>query len=292
MKRSLIFLSMLVMVLSSQDVQAQSIRSMIRKKVIEDNLEAQSKRDSARAVEAGEEPDQSPNTTMDHVYMDALGLSGNVDYESNYKFDAYFQMEVSEYKKNEKLKDKTVYDSYINQDALDYAMVFTDKNSTSTILFDSKNSAMLILSDSDGEKSGFAMGLDPEVLAEKVEEYADESEADLYKAYKTGKTKTILGYSCDEYLVEDENSESRMWASEKLQKQVNREIFNNQQTFGSSFYHVAHLNGMVLEYDHLDKNDGERVVMVVTDIDLNRSHSISTRSYAVMTMKAPPPDEE
>ena len=47
---------------------------MIRKKIIEDQLEAQAKRDSARAVEAGEEPDQSPNTTMNQVYMDALGL--------------------------------------------------------------------------------------------------------------------------------------------------------------------------------------------------------------------------
>ena len=91
------------------------------------------------------------------------------------------------------------------KDAVDYAMVFTDKDAKSTIIFDSKNSAMLILSDSDGEKTGFAMGIDPEMLAEEVEEYAEESEADPYKAYKTGKTKTILGYSCDEYLVEDEN---------------------------------------------------------------------------------------
>jgi len=292
MKRAFIFLSVVTMILSFQDVQAQSIRSMIRKKVVEDNLEAQAKRDSARAVEAGEEPDQSPNTSMNHVYMDALGLSGNVDYESKYDFNAYIQMEISEYKKNEKLKDKTVYDSYINQDAVDYAMVFRDKDATSTIIFDSKNSAMLILSDSDGDKTGFAMGMDPEEFAEQVEEYAEESEADPYKAYKTGKTKTILGYSCDEYLVDDENSEAHMWVSEKLQKQVRREMFNNQQTFGPAFYHAAHLNGMVLEYDHLDKNDGERVVMLVTDIDLNHSHSISTQSYAVMTMKAPPPEEE
>lgn len=292
MKRLLIILSILTVVISSHDVQAQSIRSLMRKKIIEDNLEAQAKRDSVRAVEAGEEPDQSPNTTMNHVYMDALGLSGNVDYESKYDFDAYIQMEVSEYNKNEKLKEKVVYDSYINEDAVDYAMVFKDKSATTSIIFDSKNSAMLILTDNDGDKTGFAMGIDPEQIAEDIEEYAEESVSDPYKAYKTGKTKTILGYSCDEYLMEDENSVAHMWVSEKLQKQVRREMFNNQQTFGPAFYYAAHLNGMVMEYDHLDKNDGERAVMQVTDIDLNRSHSISTRSYAVMTMKAPPPEEE
>jgi hypothetical protein len=292
MKHSLIYLFMLFLFVSFQDAEAQSIRSLMRKKIIEDNLEAQAKRDSARAVEKGEEPDQSPNTTMTHVYMDAMGLSGNVDYESKYDFSAYIQMEVSEYKKNEKLKDKTVYDSYINEDVVDYAMVFRDKNATTSIIFDSKNSAMLILTDSDGEKTGFAMGIDPEQIAAKAEEYAEESDTDSFKPHKTGRTKNILGYSCDEYLVEDEDAEARMWVSEKLGKQVRKEMLNNQQTFGAVFYHAAYLNGMVMEYDFLDKDDGERTVMQVTDIDLNHSHSISTRSYAVMTMKAPPAEEE
>ena len=292
MKKTLIFLFSLAMILSFQDSQAQSIRSMIRKKVIGDNLEAQAKRDSARAVEQGEEPDKSPNTTMDRVYMDALGLSGNVDYEENYSFDAFIQMEVSEYNKNQKLKDKMMYDSYINKEAVDYAMVFTDKDTKSTIIFDTKNSAMLILSESDGDKTGFAMGIDPEDLADEVEEQVEESGVDSYAPYKTGKTKTILGYSCDEYLVEDESSEAHMWVSEKLGKQVRREMLNNQQTFGAAFYHAAYMNGMVMEYDFLEKDNGDRTVMVVTDIDLNRSNTISTRNYSVMSMKGSSQEEE
>lgn len=265
---------------------------MIRKRVIEDNLEAQSKRDSAQAVEQGEEPDRSPNTTMDRVYMDALGLTGNVDYEENYSFDAFIQMEVSEYNKNQKLKDKMMYDSYINKEAVDYAMVFTDKDTKSTIIFDTKNSAMLILSDSDGEKTGFAMGIDPEDLADEVEEQAEESGVDSYAPYKTGKTKDILGYTCDEYLVEDESSEAHMWVSEKLGKQVRREMLNNQQTFGAAFYHAAYMNGMVMEYDFLEKDGGDRTVMVVTDIDLNRSSTISTYNYSVISMKGSSQEEE
>jgi len=291
MKRILIFLSVFAMIFSVQNTDAQSIRSMMRKKIIGDQLEAQAKKDSVRAVEKGEEPDKSPNTTMTHVYMDAMGLSGNVDYETNYDFDAYIQMEVSEYNNNEKLKDKVVYDSYINKDTVDYAMVFKDGKDQSTIIFDSKNSAMLILTDSDGEHTGVAMGIDPEALAEDAEESAEESEVNPYKAHKTGKTKTILGYLCDEYLAEDETSEARMWVSEKLGKQVRREMLNNQQTFGAAFYHAAYMDGMVLEYDLLDKDDGERTVMLVTNIDLNHSHSISTRSYAVMTIGSRSPEE-
>ncbi|MCJ7685726.1 MAG: hypothetical protein MUO68_15700, partial [Desulfobacteraceae bacterium] len=60
MKKTLIFLFSLTMLLSLQDVQAQSIRSMIRNKIIDDSLEAQAKKDSVRAVERGDEPDRSP----------------------------------------------------------------------------------------------------------------------------------------------------------------------------------------------------------------------------------------
>jgi len=291
MKHLLSILPVLAFVLFFQDIQAQSIRSMIRNKIIEDALETEAKKDSIEAVEAGEEPDPSPNTTMNQVYLDAFGLSGNVDYESTYTFDAYIKMEVSEFKKNEQLKEKVIYNSYYTKDAINYAMVFQDKRDKSTIIFDSKNSAMLMLTDSDGEKTGIAIGIDPETMAEQTEEYDDELETDPYKTNKTGRTKTILGYSCDEYLVEDENSEARMWVSEKLGKQVRREMLNNKQTFGGAFYYAAYVNGMVMEYDLQDKEDGERTVMLVTDINLNQSHSISTRSYAVMTMDSQPAEE-
>jgi len=291
MKRLLILISMLALIFSFQDANSQSLRQRVKLKILNDNLEAQAKRDSTRAVEEGREPDQSPNNTMNQVYLDALGLSGNVDYETNYKFDAYIQMEVSEYNKNEKLKEQQVYDTHIAKERVDYAMVFTDDDSKSTIIFDQENGAMLILTDSDGDKTGFAMSIDPEALAEEVEEFedeaAEESEVDAYKPYKTGKKKDILGYSCEEYLMEDESSEIHMWVSEELGKQVRKDMLNNQQTFGAVFFHASYMNGMVLEYEHLDKEKGEKTTLKVTDIDLNRSHAIGTGAYAILTMKAP-----
>jgi len=295
MKKLFMLLSMLAIVFCVQDVHSQSLRQRVKMKILNDNLEAQAKRDSTRAVEAGEEPDKSPNTSMNHVYLDALGLSENVDYESNYKFDAYIQMEVSEYKKNEKLKDQTVYDTHISKERADYAMVFKDDNSKSTIIFDQVNSAMLILADSDGDKTGFAMAIDPEALAEEAEEYAEESaedmDVDAYQPYKTGKKKEILGYSCEEYLIEDEASEQRMWVSDELGKKVRKDMLSNQQTFGAAFYHAAYLNGMVMEYEHFDKEEEEKTIMTVTDIDLNRSHSVATGAYAIMSMKNQTPEE-
>ena len=52
---------------------------------------------------------------------------------------------------------------------------------------------------------------------------------------------------------EDEEAEIHMWVSEKLGKEMRKEWMKNQQTFGAMFTHAYALNGMVLEYDVLDK---------------------------------------
>jgi len=292
MKRTIILLSMLMMVPAIQDLHAQSIRSLVRKKIIEDNLEAQAKRDSARAVEEGREPDQSPNTTMTHVYMDALGLSDNVPYEPSYTFNSFVQMEVRDFNKNGKETDFIKYDSYMTKDAVDYAMVYKDEEDKSTIIFDSKNSAVLILTDSDGEKMGIATRVDPETLAEEMEENTEENTVTDIEPYKTGKSKQILGYKCDEYLIEDEEIEAHMWVCDELGKQIRREMLDQRNTFGAVFLYAAYANGMVMEYEEIDKKSEDRTVMQVTEVDLNRSTTISTREYPVMGINQIPQESE
>ncbi|MEZ5072931.1 MAG: DUF4412 domain-containing protein [Bacteroidales bacterium] len=289
MKRAFLLLAAAILLLSFQNVEAQSLRSMVRNKIIEDNLKAQAKRDSTRAVEEGREPDQSPNTSMNRVYMDALGLTDNVAYEKEYGFDAYMQFEINSYKKNGKLDETVRYDNYLSKDGMDYAMVFSDENGRSTILFDTKNLASLILVESDGERTGFATAIDKDILTEAAEE-VEEEYTDPYAIYKTGKTKTILGYSCDEYLIEAKDEENNdlstvhMWISEKLGKELRKEWMNNQQAFGNAFNYAAETRGMALEYEVTDE-DGEKTTMTVTEIDLNKSHKISTYDYSIMSLR-------
>ena len=288
MKRIILFLSLTVMIFSFQEIHSQSLRDRVKKAIFKEEAETKSTEDSTTVIEMDDPTESSSARFSNQVMMDALGLTGNVDYEASYSFDAFIQMEITNYKKNGKLDEQIVYDNYVHKNEADYAMVFKDGSDRSTIIFDAKNSAMLILSDSDGEKTGFATTIDPEALAEEVDAYAEEEEADL-ETYnspkKTGKKKNILGYSCDEYLMEDEFTEIHMWVSEKLGKEMRKEWLNNKQTFGAMFMHAYSLNGMVMEYDILDKEDGKKSIMQVTKIDLNHSHSVSTGEYTVMSMR-------
>lgn len=210
--------------------------------------------------------------------MGQLGAGASeAKYETQYKFDTYMQMEVSDQD-----NEKVVYNAYLTRDGSSYAVIFDAEGAKSLIVFDTKNSTMLMLVENDGEKTGFAMGIDPSAFADLEEEY-DEGDAD-YESFKTGNTKTLLGYKCDEYLIKDENSEVRVWSSEKLGKEVEKKMFRNQQIFGGAFAHAAGMEGMALEYDFKDLDSGNQGVMRVTKIDLESDKKITTSDYTVMSM--------
>ena len=285
MKRTLLLLSVAALLFSIQDIHAQSLRDRVKKVMHNPGQEKAEE-------EAEEEAEERAEAYGNEAIMSAMGLTGNVEHEDEYHFDAYIQMELTTYKKNGKLDDQVLYDNYLHKEDADYAMEFKDKDATSTIVFDTKNSAMLILTESDGNKTGFATTIDGEALADAAEEYAEEEvDPDSYKPVKTGKTKVILGYSCDEYLVEDEGAEVHMWVSEKLGNEMRKEWMKNQQTFGGLFIHAHAMNGMVLEYDVVDE-DGAKSVMQVTKIDLNHSHKVNTNGYTIMSMRMQDGDEQ
>ena len=294
MKRILVLLSIAAMIFSFQDVQSQRLRDRVKKVVFKESTETTSEEDSTTEIESDDPAESSSTNFTNRVMMNAMGLSGNVEHETEYSFDAHIQMEISEYKNNGKLDKQMLYDSYVHKEDADYAMEFSDDGSKSIMIFDTKNSAMLILTNSDGEKTGFATTIDPETMAEEAEAYEEEDsgvDSDPFNYKKTGKTKNILGYSCDEYLMEDEATEVRMWVSEKLGKEMRKEWLNNKQTFGAMFSSAYALNGMVMEYDFLNKEDGDKMVMQVTKIDLNHTHKVSTEGYNIMSMKQQTEDE-
>jgi hypothetical protein len=291
MKRSILLLSATVMMFSFQEASSQSLRKMVKQRLSKENIEIKSKKDSMTVIEVDDASESSSAHFSDEAVMSVLGLTDNVPYDADYSFDAYIQMEISNYKKNGKLDDQVVYDNYMHKEDADYAMEFKDGDDKSTMIYDTGNKAMLIMTDSDGEKSGFATTIDPEAMAQRSEANVDESDVAPPNFKKTGNTKKILGYSCDEYLVEDEESEVHMWVSEKLGKEMQKEWMNNQQTFGAMFMHAYAINGMVMEYDILQE-DGDKTIMVITKIDLNHDHSVSTEGYTIMSMRKKTEEEK
>lgn len=273
MKRVFLPLMIICLVLASGTTNAQSLKRVIRKTVIEPSRVAN---DIAQ-----DKAEEEAEKHITNAIMEGFGIEENAKFDSEYKFDAWFEMKITDYKKNGKVDEEVVYNNHINKSNGDYAMMYQDEETTSTILFDSSAFAMIILAEEEGEKTGFATRIDPGTVEGMVEDEMEDSEG--FNPLKTGKTKKILGYSCDEYLVEEEGQEAHMWISEKLGREISKEMLNNSTVFGSAFQYSRAVNGMVLEYEFVDDN-GERTVMEVVDLDLKKTHTFSTEGYNITSM--------
>jgi hypothetical protein len=204
-------------------------------------------------------------------------MTAKATYDPVYNFDAYMQIAMTDRGNNQ-----VVYDAYLTRDGSSYALLFTEGGARSIILFDTENNAVLILTEEGGEKSGFALAINGEALKALMADTATSGVE--YADLRTGQTKSILGYSCDEYLLDQEDAEVRIWTSEELGQKVQKEMLRHQQILGGVFTHAAGMNGMVLEYHYRDKSGGEERSMMVTRLDMEASHTISTADYSVVSM--------
>lgn len=225
-----------------------------------------------------------------NAYLNAMGMStGTANVKPLYEFDGYIEMTVSEFEDG-KEEESNVYTTYVDSKSFDYGMHFKapEGDDYSLMIFDTENNLMLTLSDADGEKTGFAIGFTPEqaeAIAEEAEEESggDGDVQDSYASYKTGKTKNILGYKCEEYVIEDDDETVTMWITRDLNKEMKQTYMKNS-TFAGLFAYAYYTDGVVMEYIIEDKKDGDKSIMTVTDIDLNKKKSFNTMGYTIMDM--------
>ncbi len=258
-------------------------------------------KDTAQAVEtpSSSSTTRSPGTAIgQRAMLNAMGLSaGTANVKPVYEFDGYVEMLITDYKEG-KEEQKVTYTTFIDSKTLDYGLEFSEPGSegTSTIIFDTENSLMLTLAEDGGEKNGFAVSFTPdqaEAISDDFSEESNNSELvdenvetevyDPYKSYKTGKTKKILGYNCEEYVIEDDNVVSTMWITDDLNKDMRNSYMQNS-TFAGMFIYAYYTSGTVMEYITEYRNSNEKSVMRVTGIDMNKRSSISTQGYNIISM--------
>lgn len=143
------------------------------------------------------------------------GLGENIPTEDQYQFTGYITMEMVTTNTKGKVQDPMNVRSFLGESS-DYSgmevMEVDGKGSAATMIFDAKNDASILLMDSDGEKSSLAYRLDAATLESITDKAIDEQEEDPEFSFKkTGNTKTIHGYSCEEYQVTSKDGEGFYW---------------------------------------------------------------------------------
>ncbi len=270
---------------------------------IEKQYEKEQKKESKHSSNSNSNNQQSANKDL-NSFMSKMGVSTEpVSIEDSYSFNSSVTMNFKSYSKNGKLENDGNMISYFvtGQNCIAYEFIdgnikTSQKEKTGTFILDYKNKATIILSDENGEKSGLAYGLgdmvdddDWEEAMKDNPEFNKQQESGIVnpQVKKTGNTKSILGYRCEEYKYDDEDISSTFWITDEV-KWNNKGVISN--VFSASIYSYGTPNGFLMESVSVDKETGEKSTYTITDIDKNANKTFDVSQYQITnigSMKMP-----
>lgn len=212
----------------------------------------------------------------------------NAKTEETYTFPLSITMHTTSYKDNEKKKEADVkYYISAAQNAVGFKgeeETGKKKKDASFIIYDHKNHSMVMLDEK--EKTGMAMNLNAFMSGEAIKK-RDEGKTEPVKSdvkcNKTGKTKTILGYKCEEYVCidEDRNRRNELWITTKFSPGLSKASANNP--WGAYFQSAEKLGGMMME-GIFYKNEHIESSMLVTEINEKADVQVKLVDYKMNEM--------
>jgi hypothetical protein len=217
------------------------------------------------------------------------GMSGEpVPLEDSYSYNYLIQMHIESFDKSGEKEEEGEFITHFNPDtkSMAYEMISGDMSGAEegTIIIDIENGAIIILGEDESKKTGIAYGMSSffNSIGESYEETDIESTPQTYLANpnvtKTGRTKSIAGYKCEEYRYNDEDTESFVWITKDLRLGA-RDYFSS--LYKTSLYSQGIPWGCMMEVTSTDKQTGEKSFMQVTRVDKNSRKHFSLSDYQI-----------
>jgi len=296
----------IVCLIAFQPAQGQRLLKNIQQRIqqetekkIEDKAvdKANSEIDKAinTAFENAENENDGEGTNPERVNANFLNSLGGepIPVEDNYSFQEKIKMHVTNYSKSGKKESEGEFITLLSKNTqnMAYKMISGDMTQPGNgcIIIDATNNAMIILNEEDGEKSGLIYGF--EAFMKSIggaDEDADKSYTENPESFisnpnvkKTGKSKKIAGYNCDQYLYEDEESESDIWITKDL-KMEGKDIFSS--LYKTSLYSSGVAWGYMMEATSTNKSDGKKTQMQVTEVDTKSKTTFSLSDYEITNL--------
>ena len=250
----------------------------------------------AEAVEAegGEQAkddnQQAANKPSGGINFGGLMGGGKVTskYSESYSFNNRIFTQAEMYDNKDVMKmDYYIYFNDNTQDAgFESKMEGSTEDSgevtlSSAFIFDGANKSFIVMTD----MGGMRIGIVSEVPDENTAEGQAASEDTDATFTKTGNTKMIAGYKCDEYkYIDNETKEyGFIWATKDLKLQADKRTFSKAGM--SPYYGSKDLdNSVVMAMESYSKKGELEMKSETKEVNLGYKHSMSTTGYSFRQM--------
>lgn len=259
---------------------------------IEDSLEKDSTNENNKNSSSSTNDREARLQQRMSGIMKGMGMSGDpVPVADIYSFDYKIQMHIESYNKKGKQKSTGEFITHLNptNNSMAYEFISGDmaKDGQGMFIIDAENGAMIILNDDENTGIVYGMGSFMQSIGETYIEEELEDSPDTYLANpnvkKTGRTKTIAGYKCEEYVYTDneQKTKSNIWITKDL-KMNTQDFFST--LFKTSLYSHGIGWGYMMEATTESLDSDERTIMKVTDVDNKSNVIFSLNNYQITNL--------
>lgn len=293
MKTKVFILSLAVMFVFSNSLPGQ-IGGMIKNKASEaigkigkkTAKDASQQADSIAQQKAREEINRQAEESRQQKGFNLGGLTGGkvtLKYKDEYTFRNYMYMQTDIHADEDVLKmDYYIYfnDNDISGCVETKMVAETDEGTApinNTMIFDGSNKCMIMLT----EIGATRMGMISEVPDETSEEQEGKASVNTKKGQlvKTGNSRIIAGYRCDEYIYREQGEKGygKMWYTSDLKMKTDRRTMNASGL--PRYYNELPQDGAVLAMEMYDEKNKLVMKSETKEIKSNISHTVSTAGY-------------
>ncbi len=297
-KRSIILLLILAFVLPcTSNAQFGLLRKAINKEIdhkVDSTIDKKAQDDAnKKAQDDQNKTDNSATQSNGGTKETGRGLFGgkiDIKYNDEYKFTGRLYMQMETYDKKD--VTKADYYTYFNGNSPDAGIEMMplevkegNKAVPTTFLFDGENRCFMMLIDNGDSKTGIisTMPSDSAIAAQAKNQKGSNPEKATIT--KTGNTRIIAGYKCDEYKIVDPDKDgySNVWMTKDVKLKADKKYWGKAGV--PTYYNYPGFEGsMMLAMESFDKKDKPTMKMETKEINENFPKTISTVGYTFMKM--------
>jgi hypothetical protein len=226
-------------------------------------------------------------------------MANKVDlkYKEEYSFTSKIYMVSESYDKDEVIKmDFNMYYSATSPSVgVETKTIANNEGEvapiTSTMVMDGENKCFMALTDINGMKMGIISAAPDENSIGATDKNGKPVQPPTFT--KTGNTREIAGYKCDEYSYKDTENKTtgKVWFTKDARLKIDRRGWQNSNM--SAYYGNPEFNnGVILANEAYDSKGKLQMKMETKEIVENFPHTVSVKGYSLRQMNLNKKDDK